>query len=86
MPFGTFLDSFPPALYIVIHLVLLCVGVWAAINARNKQLKYASAFWLYVAVHLGFLSFFGGLLTLKMSVVIEQVLIAVMVLWISLKS
>jgi hypothetical protein len=58
MPFGTFLDSFPPALYIVIHLILLSVGVWAVMKAKSKQLKYASAFWLYVVVHLGFFSAF----------------------------
>ena len=86
MPIGTFLDSLPPSLFIVVHIAFLLVGVWAAKNAMKKQLRYASAFWLYVLVHIGFLAFFGGVFTLKMSVLLEQMLLLAMVLWISLKA
>lgn len=86
MPIGTFLDTFPPSLFIVIHIILLLIGVWAARKAAAGQLRYARAFWLYVLVHLGFLASFAGFFTLKMSVALEQILILVMVLWIVTKA
>ena len=86
MPIGTFLDSFPPILFIVVHLILLSVGVWAATKAAKNKLQYARAFWLYVIVHIGFLAFFAGIFTLKMSVLLEQVLILAMIIWISVKA
>lgn len=86
MPIGTFLDTLPPALFIAAHVMFLLVGVWAMKTARQSKLKYASAFWLYIAVHVGFLAFFGGIFTLKMSVLLEQMLIVIMVIWIVTKS
>ena len=35
MPIGAFLDSLPPILFIVAHLVFLSVGVWAATKAAK---------------------------------------------------
>jgi len=55
-------------------------------KATSKKLKYASAFWLYSVVHIGFLASFAGIFTLKMSVLLEQMLILVMILWIVMKS
>jgi hypothetical protein len=69
-----------------VHSIFLLVGIWAAVKAKGLKLPYASAFWLYPLVHIGFLSFFGGILTLKMAVLIEQILIFIMVLWIVSKS
>lgn len=86
MPIGTFLDTFPPMLFIATHVIFLLVGVWAARKAASNKLKYASAFWLYPVVHIGFLAFFAGFFTLKMSVLLEQMLILAMVLWIVTKS
>ncbi len=86
MAIGVFLDTLPTIIFVVTHIILLLVGLWTIMNAKNKKLKYASAFWLYVLVHVGFLSVFGGLLTLKMGVFIEQILIVIMVLWISMKA
>ena len=86
MPIGTFLDALPPALFIVAHVIFLSVGVWAAMKAAKNKLEYAPAFWLYVVVHLGFLAFFAGVFTFKMSVLLEQALILIMVLWISMKA
>ena len=85
MAIGGFLDTLPAAMFIVVHCVLLIVGLWAFMKAKGKH-KYAPAFLLYVLVHVGFLSYLGGLITLKMGVFIEQVLIAVMVIWITLKA
>lgn len=45
-----------------------------------NRVQYSSAFWLYVASQIIFLAFFGGLLTLKMSVLLEQTLGLLMVL------
>jgi len=86
MPIGTFLDTFPPSLFIVIHIILLLVGVWAATAAAKSKLSYASAFWLYPVVHVGFLAYLLGFFTLRMSVFLEQVLVLVMVLWIVMKA
>ena len=77
MPFGTFLDSFPSALYIGAHVLFLVLGVWAV--RRAGAAKYAPAFWLYALSQVFFLAFFGGALTLKMAVLVEQMVIAGMV-------
>jgi uncharacterized membrane protein len=49
--------------------------------------RYASAplFWLYAASQVIFLAFFGGVITMKMAVLIEQTLIVVMVAMITMK-
>jgi len=77
MPFGGFLDSFPAALYIGAHLLFLVLGIWAVRHAGMA--KYAPAFWLYALSQVFFLAFFGGALTMKMAVLVEQMLIAGMV-------
>lgn len=84
MPIGTFLDAMPSTLFIAAHVIFLLVGIWAFRKAKQKQLRYATAFLLYIVVHIGFLAFFGGFFTLKMSVLLEQMLIVAMVLWIVL--
>ena len=80
MPIGTFLDSLPSMLFIGAHVVFLLVGVWAVKKATDNKSKFASAFWLYVASQIVFLVFFGGVLTMKMAVLLEQTLMVVMVL------
>ena len=85
MHFGSFLDSFPAWLFISVHILLLCVGIWAAMKAAKEQKPYAPAFWLYVAVHVGFLLYFAGVFAFKMSVLLEQILVLIMVLWIVIK-
>ncbi len=86
MPVGIFLDSIPPALFISAHVVLLLIGLWVAKKAMDMKLSYASAFWLYPVVHVGFLAYFGGFFTFKMAVLLEQGLIVVMILWIISKT
>ena len=80
MPVGGFLDSFPATLFIACHVLFLVVGLWAMRQAAPRL--PAAAFWLYVVSQIGFLAFFGGVLTLKMAVLIEQMLILVFVVWI----
>ncbi len=86
MPLGGFLDTMPAWLFIIAHVFFLGVGLWAVKQAMDMKLKYASAFWLYPIVHVGFLAYFGGFFTLKMAVLLEQMLIVVMVVWIVNKS
>lgn len=76
----------PSLLFIFAHVVFLIVGIWAAKKAMDMKLKYASAFWLYVVTQIVFLAFFGGFLTLKMAVLLEQTLLVIMVVWITVKS
>lgn len=86
MPLGGFLDLMPAWLFITAHLLFLLVGLWAAKKAMDMKLSYASAFWLYPVVHLGFLAYFGGFFTFKMAVLLEQMLMVIMVVWIVSKA
>jgi uncharacterized membrane protein len=79
MPIGGFLESLPSLLFIAAHLAFLAVGVWAVRTARIDGATFASAFWLYVASQVVFLAFFGGVITMKMAVLVEQMLIVVMI-------
>ena len=82
MPIGSFLDSLPTMLYVAAHIVFLLVGLWAWKKATDSKLPFASAFWLYIASQVVFLTFFGGIITLKMAVLLEQTLIVIMVIYI----
>ena len=87
MPIGGFLDTMPVLLFISAHILFLVIGLWATKMAMDKKLKYAKAFWLYPLVHVGFLSFFLlDILTFKMAVLLEQMLIVIMVVWIAKES
>jgi hypothetical protein len=57
----------------------LIVGVWAVGRAKQAARPSGSLFWLYVISQLFFLGFFGGVLTLKMAVLLEQTLMLVFV-------
>jgi len=84
MPLGTFLDTLPTALYVGAHVVFLAVGIWAVTKTKQNKAKFASAFWLYAVSQVVFLTFFGGLITMKMAVLFEQTLIVIMVIWIAM--
>ena len=86
MPLGEFLDSLPTMLFIIAHIIFLLVGLWVIRKASGSKLIYAPAFWLYIVSQLGFLAVFGGLFTLKMGVLLEQLLVFIMVLWIVMKA
>jgi len=76
MPVGGFLDSFPSLVFVAAHVLFLLVGVWAV---RTAGLPFASAFWLYILSQIGFLAVFGGIMTLKMGVLLEQTLMLIFV-------
>ncbi|MFI5177325.1 MAG: hypothetical protein ACHQO8_02110 [Vicinamibacterales bacterium] len=79
MPIGGFLDSLPSLLFIAAHVAFLAVGVWAIRSGRASGAAFAPAIWLYVASQIVFLGFFGGVITMKMAVLVEQTLIVLMV-------
>jgi len=81
MPLGTFLDSLPALLFISAHLIFLGLGVWAA---RMNGARSA-AFWLYAVSQVLFLTFFGGVITMKMAVLLEQTLVAALVVALALR-
>ena len=83
MPIGGFLEQFPSVMFVGAHLVFLLVGLWALKRATGDKMSYAWAFGLYAVSQVIFLGFFGGILTMKMAVLLEQTLIVVMVLWIA---
>lgn len=86
MPVGGFLDSIPVAIFVSVHLVELAIGVWAIRSLTTGRAPYAYAFALYAISQIGFLTVFGGAITLKFGVLIEQVLVLAMVLWIALRT
>ena len=86
MPIGGFLEEFPTIMFVGAHVVFLLVGLWAVKKATSDKANYAWAFWLYVASQVIFLGFFGGLLTMKMAVLLEQMLIVILVLWVTTRS
>ena len=73
MPLGTFLDSMPALLFVAAHVLFLAVAIWAARAAS------APLFWLYAVSQVIFLAFFGGVITMKMAVLVEQTLVVIMV-------
>ena len=79
MPIGSFLDSLPSMLFIAAHAMFLVVGLWAWKKAAGDRRRLAPAFWLYVAAQAIFLAFFAGALTRKMAVLLDQMLMAAMV-------
>ena len=82
MPIGGFLEQFPSIMFIGAHVAFLAVGLWALWRATGTGASYAWAFGLYAASQVIFLGYFGGVLTMKMAVLLEQTLIVVLVLWI----
>jgi len=86
MPVGGFLDSFPVALFVTVHIAELAVGIWAIRTLSSGKAPYAYALVLYAVSQLGFLAVFGGAITLKFGVLIEQMLILAMVLWIAIRT
>ena len=85
MPIGGSLDSFPASFFVAVHGAFLIVGVWAWKKAEGARRKFAPAFWLYAVSQIVFLAFFGGAITLKMAVLLEQTLVVIMVLWIAVQ-
>ena len=83
MPIGEFLDTFPTMLYVAAHVVFLIVGIWAWKKASGNKAPSAAAFLLYVASQVVFLCFFGGVITMKMAVLVEQTLMVILVIYIA---
>ena len=82
MPVGSFLDAFPSSLFVAAHVMFLGLGLWTA--RRVGAFGWGTAFWLYAVSQIFFLAFFGGMLTMKMAVLIEQTLLAGMMLSVGL--
>ena len=79
MLYGSFLDSLPTMLFVGAHVLFLAVGIWAARKVAARRAAYAPAFWLYAASQVLLLAFFGGFITMKMAVLLEQTLIVILV-------
>lgn len=86
MPLGGFLDTLPSALFVAAHLAFLVVGIWAIRQLSRSGAAQAPALVLYAAAQVVFLAVFGGALTLKMGVLIEQTLVVVMVIWLTIRA
>lgn len=86
MPFGTFLEMFPPALFIAAHIAFIVVGLWAISRVRSNQPGLVGPLWLYVVSQPVFIAFLLGVITVKMAVLTEQTLIVVMVGWLAISA
>jgi hypothetical protein len=83
MPFGEFLEDFPTALFVLTHVAMVGIGVWAIVRTRGRSRVVGNALWLYLASQPVFFAFWAGLITLKMAAVTEQTLIMAMVVWLT---
>jgi hypothetical protein len=80
MPIGGFLDTLPAPLFVVVHLFELGLGVLAVWRMAPRGAQ-GWAFALYAASQIVFLAFFAGIITLKMAVLVEQIMIMGLVIW-----
>ena len=78
-PFGAFLDDLPKTLYVVAHVAFLGVGLWLWVRAGSTAFPHPNALLLYVASQAVFFAFFANWITMKMAVLVEQTLMAIMV-------
>ena len=85
-PAGAFLDRFPTLLYVGAHVMFLAVGIWLWLRADDHGLPYSGAMLLYAASQVPFLAFFGRMITMKLAVLTEQMLMFLMVLLIVLRA
>jgi hypothetical protein len=85
MPFGTFLDSFPSMLFVAAHLMFIGLGAWGLRRLSGSGVQMGGAQALYIASQVGFLAFFAGGITMKTAVLIEQTLVAVMVVLVAVR-
>ena len=86
MPVGQFLDSFPAALFIAAHVAFIGVGFYCIKKIKDLAPAHMLAFWLYPISQIGFLVFFAGASTLKLAVLIEQMLMVALVLLVARKA
>ena len=85
MAFGGFLDSLPSLLFVSAHVIFLIVGLWVVKKSTDARAPFAPVMWLYAASQVVFLAYFGGALTMKMAVLIEQTLMVVLITVIALR-
>ena len=78
-PFGGFLDDVPKAVYVLAHVAMFAVGIGLWVYARNTAFPHPGALLLYVMSQVIFFSFFANRITLKMAVLVEQMLMLIMV-------
>ena len=85
MPIGGFLDSLPSLLFVGVHVAFLAIGIWVVTSATKARAAFAPVLWLYVVSQVVFLGFFGGVITMKMAVLIEQTLMLIVFVTIARK-
>ena len=77
--FGSFLDELPKALYVVAHVAFLAVGLWLWNHAKPAAPISPAVLLLYAASQIVFFFYFANLITFKMAVLVEQMLMVAMV-------
>ena len=85
-PAGRFLDDLPQALYVMAHIAMLAGGIALGLRANNDSLPFSGALALYVASQVGFLAYFAKAITMKMAVLMEQMLVFAMLVLIVLRA
>ena len=82
--FGSFLDELPKALYVVAHVAFLAIGLWLWNHARATAPISPAVLLLYAASQLVFFLYFANVITFKMAVLVEQMLMVAMVVLVGL--
>ena len=85
MPIGQFLDSFPAALFIAAHVAFLGIGLYCIKKINEPAPGLTLAMWFYPISESGFLVFFAGASTLKLAVLVEQMLMVALVVLVARK-
>lgn len=81
MPFGAFINVFPPAVFMVIHVALMVIGVVLALKAGKAHGgDVAGAFWLYALAELFYLTYHLDWTVILFAHTVAEVLDAVAIL------
>jgi hypothetical protein len=73
------LDQLPTALYVVAHIAFFIVGISLWTHVKGTAFPHPGALLLYVGSQAVFFGFFAHWITLKMAVLVEQMLMLAMV-------
>ena len=67
-------------------MIFLLVGLWAAKTLSDARAPFTTVIWLYAGSQVVFLVYFGGAVTMKMAVLVEQMLMVAMVAVMAIKT
>jgi hypothetical protein len=79
MPEGYFLESWPTGIFVIAHILFILVGYWSFKSSKKHNQPYAGLIWIYIITQFFFLAMFGGFITMKLAVLMEQICIVIII-------